>query len=95
MRSDNTLEYKTSQQLQNFSPSNGILFHTSYANTPQENGVAERKNRHLLKVMKAMFQINAPKPFREDVVLTVCNLINKMPSNILDNNTSFHVLFPS
>ena len=41
---------------------NGIVHFSSCNDTPQQNGVAERKNRHLLEVGRAlMFTKNVPK----------------------------------
>ena len=48
MRSDNAEEYM-SEQFQPLMLQNGILHQTSCVDTPSENGVAERKNRHLLE----------------------------------------------
>ena len=43
---------------------NGIFHQSSCVNTSQQNGVAERKNRHLLEVARAiMFTNNVPKFF--------------------------------
>ena len=43
LRSDNAREY-LSQQFQTFMSNNGILHQTSCPRTPQQNGVAKRKN---------------------------------------------------
>lgn len=95
LRSDNAPEYKTCTQIQSFMASHGILHHTSCSYTPQQNGVAERKNRHLLEVSRAMrFHMNVPKCFWDDAVLTACFLINRMPSIVLANNTPFYMLYP-
>ena len=45
-RSDNALEYLSSQ-FQEFMTHQGIIHQTTCPYTPQQNGVAERKNRHL------------------------------------------------
>ena len=59
--------------LGNYFLENGIIHQTSCVGTLQQNGVAERKNRHLLEVAGAlMFARNVPKLFWGDVVLTVC-----------------------
>jgi len=61
----------------------GIIHHSSCVDTPQQNGVAERKNRHLLEVARAlMFSMNVPKRFWGEAILTASYLINRMPSNI-------------
>ena len=63
----------------------GILHQTSYVDTPSLNGVAERKNRHLLNNGRPLlFQMHVPKHFWADVVFTTCFLINRMPSSVLN-----------
>ncbi|GMP24505.1 hypothetical protein CsSME_00001753 [Camellia sinensis var. sinensis] len=52
-RSDNGGEYIDSGLGQYFS-SHGIIHQTSCTNTPQQNGVAARKNRHLLEMAWCM-----------------------------------------
>ena len=62
LRSDNAKEYLF-EQFQSFMLQNGILHQTSCVDTPQ-NGVAERKNRHLLETARALlFQMHTPKHF--------------------------------
>lgn len=42
----------------------GILLETTCPHTPQQNGVVERKHRHLLETARAlMFEANLPKRF--------------------------------
>ena len=48
LRSDNAKEYLF-EQFQSFMLQNDILHQTSCVDTPSQNGVAERKNRHLLE----------------------------------------------
>ena len=62
LRSDNAKEYM-SDQFQSFMLQNDILHQTSCVDTPR-NGVAERKNRHLLEIARALlFQMHVPKLF--------------------------------
>ncbi|RVW87675.1 hypothetical protein CK203_041171 [Vitis vinifera] len=49
LRTDSGGEY-LSTEFQAFLASKGIIHHRSCSSTPQQNGVAERKNRHLLDV---------------------------------------------
>ena len=73
MELDNGGEY-LNQTLGNYFLENGIIHQTSCASTLQQNGVAERKNRHLLEVARAlMFATNVPKFFWGDVVLTTAH----------------------
>jgi len=59
--SDNEIEY-VNKEFQGFLSREGILHQTSCPNTPPQNGVAERKNRHLLEVTRSlMYTMNVPK----------------------------------
>ena len=89
LRSDNAKEYFSSN-FQTFMLEHGIIHESSCVDTPAQNGVAERKNRHLLEVARAlMFQMNVPKPFWSDAISTACFLINRMPSSVLNGNVPF------
>ncbi|KAL5741578.1 hypothetical protein ACOSP7_028310 [Xanthoceras sorbifolium] len=95
LRSDNAKEY-TSTLFQSYMVQNGILHETSCVDTPSQNGVAERKNRHLLETARALlFQMNVPKPFWADAVSTACFLINRMPSSVLHGEIPYKILFPN
>ena len=62
LRSDNVKEYM-SEQFQSFILQNDILHQTSCVDTPQ-NGVAKRKNRHLLETARTLlFQMHVLKHF--------------------------------
>ena len=66
----------------------GIVHLSSCVDTPQQNGIAKRKNRHLLKVARSlMFSTHVPKHFLGKAVLTTTYLINRMPSKILKFKT--------
>ncbi|XP_060969394.1 retrovirus-related Pol polyprotein from transposon TNT 1-94 isoform X4 [Cannabis sativa] len=76
--------------------SNGMLHETSCVDTTPQNGVAERKNRHLLENARALlFQMKVPKPFWTDAISTTCFLINRMPSSVLNGEIPFNILFPN
>ena len=95
LRSDNAKEYM-SETFHSYMIKHGILHQTSCVDTPSQNGVAERKNRHLLKTARAfLFQMQVPKYFWADVVSIACFLINRMSSLILYGKTPFYVLFPT
>jgi Integrase core domain len=53
LRSDNGTEY-TNHDFQALLKRLGIIHQTSCVGTPQQNGVAERKNRHLLEVTRVL-----------------------------------------
>jgi len=91
-RSDNGGEY-TGNAFKNHLAQHGILHQTSCPYTPQQNGVAERKNRHLMEVARSMmFQMSVPKRFWSDAVITACYLINRIPTRILEDKAPFEVL---
>ena len=74
----------------------GILHQTSCVDTPSQNEVAERKNRHLLKTTRALlFQMNVPKHLRIDAVSIAYFFINRMSLSILNWGTPYHQLFPN
>ena len=71
----------------------GIIHHSSCIDTPQQNGVLVRKNRHLLEVAHAMmFQMNIPKLFWGEAILTTSYLINRMPTHVLKYETPINTL---
>jgi transposase InsO family protein len=53
IRSDNGTEY-INHDLQTYFQNEGIVHETSCVGTPQQNGVAERKNRHILEITRAL-----------------------------------------
>ena len=72
----------------------GILHQTFCIDTPSQNGIAERKNRHLFEIARALlFQMDVPKHFWVDAVSTACFFINRMPSSVLNWATPYHQLF--
>ena len=83
LKSDNAKEYFTSS-LSTYLQNHGIIHISSCVDTPQQHGVAERKNRHLLEVAWClMFSSNVPNYFWEEAILTTTYLINRMPSRVL------------
>jgi len=82
-RSDNAKEY-FSHDLSSFLSSKGILHQFTCPHTPQQNGIAERKNRHLLEIAIHHWG---------DAVLTACFPINRMPSSI-ENQIPHSIVCP-
>lgn len=78
-----------------FCVDHSIIHQTSCAHTSQQNGVEERKHRHLLDVAHSwMFNMHVPKHFWVDAMLTTCSFINHMPSVVLRNQSHFSQLYP-
>ncbi|CAM8996453.1 unnamed protein product [Rhodiola kirilowii] len=95
LRSDNAKEY-LSAPFHEFMQKHGIIHQTSCVDTPSQNGVAERKNRHLLETARALlFEMQVPKKFWVDAVSIACFLINRMSSTVLSGESPFCSLFPS
>ncbi|KAL5812184.1 hypothetical protein ACOSQ3_027134 [Xanthoceras sorbifolium] len=83
LKTDNGKEYFNSS-LGNFLSNKGIIHQSTYANTPQQNGIAEKKNRHILKVARSLlFSSHVSKNFWDEAVLTAVFLINRVPSRVL------------
>ena len=94
LRTDNGTEY-FNHSLSTYLQENGIIHQSSCVDTPQQNGVAERKNRHILEVARALlFSSHMPTQFWGDSILTATYLINRMPSRVLSfrNSKSFFLI---
>jgi len=92
LRTNNGREYYNSM-LNSYLQKNGIIHQSSCVDTPQQNGVAERKNRHLLEVTRLlMLATNVPKQIWGEAVLSTTYLINRIPSSVLNFNTPHTVL---
>ncbi|KAK1661961.1 hypothetical protein QYE76_050120 [Lolium multiflorum] len=92
LRSDNGTEY-VNKDFDYFLSSNGIIHQTTCVDTPAQNGVAERKNRHLLEVARSiMFEMNVPKFLWGEAIKTAAYPINRMPSRILNFRTPIECL---
>ena len=75
LRSDNAKEH-LSELFYSFILQHGILHQTSCIDSPSQNGIVERNNRHLLETTRALlFPMNVPKHFWTDVVSTSCFLL--------------------
>lgn len=65
-----------------------IVHQSSCTDTPQQNRVAERKNKHLLEVARSlMFSTLVPKYLWGEAFLIATYLINRMPTKILKFQT--------
>ncbi|XP_047267029.1 uncharacterized protein LOC124897740 [Capsicum annuum] len=92
IRTDNGAEF-LSKECTNDLLNSGIEHQTSCPHTPQQNGVVERRYRHILEMARAIrFQGSIPLHLWGECVLAAVFLINKIPSVVLhDVPTPTHV----
>ncbi|CAH9051136.1 unnamed protein product [Cuscuta europaea] len=80
--------------MQQFFSANSIYFRKSCPNTPQQNGVAERKHRHLLELTRTMLlEASVPSHYWVDAIFTAAYIINRLPSPTLNGLTPYQKLF--
>ncbi|GJW27304.1 ribonuclease H-like domain-containing protein [Tanacetum coccineum] len=79
--------------LKNIVPSRGMKRELSVARTPQQNGVAERKNRTLIEAARTMLADSLlPIPFWAEAVNTVCYVLNRVLVTKPQNKTPYELL---
>ncbi|KAL0303170.1 UNVERIFIED_CONTAM: Retrovirus-related Pol polyprotein from transposon TNT 1-94 [Sesamum radiatum] len=84
LRTDRGGEYSTNF-LKEFCENNDIIHETSAPYTPQQNGIAERKNRTLKEMMNAMLLSSGmPDNMWGEAVLSACYVLNRVPHKKLD-----------
>ncbi|CAI8584052.1 unnamed protein product [Vicia faba] len=69
--------------------SNGILDQTSCPHTPQQNGVAERKNRHLVETTRTLLLHVVPVP---EVIADSPPTLSPSPDSILQPESDFPIV---
>ena len=70
-----------------FCEEKGIVRHLTIPYTPQQNGVAERRNRTLLDMVRSMMaQANIPISFWGDALLSATYILNRVPSTSVSTN---------
>ena len=63
----------------------GTIHQTTCSDTPQHNGVAERKNRHLLEVICAsLIEAHMPLSYWGHALTSVAYLINRVSSSTME-----------
>jgi hypothetical protein len=66
----------------------GIQRKCSCSYSPQQNGVAERKNMHIIKIARAMLnEMNLPNYFWVEAVAIVVYIMNQTPIAIIHGMT--------
>jgi len=83
-----------SNEFQEYLQQKGILSQRSCPYTPQQNGLAECRNRHLLDITRSLLlQASVPSCFWVEALSTAVFLINCLPSMVIDFDSPFFHLF--
>nr|GEZ93379.1 putative ribonuclease H-like domain-containing protein [Tanacetum cinerariifolium] len=92
IRSDNGTEFKNSD-LNQFCGIKGIKREFSIPRTPQQNGIAERKNRTLIEAARTMLADSLlPIPFWAEAVNTACYVQNRVLVTKPHHKTPYELL---
>src|SRR5664279_5053561 len=92
IRSDNGSEFKN-YTVEGFLSDEGIAHQYSTPYTPQQNGVAERKNRTLMDAARTMIaEFASPYNFWAEAVSTVCHATNRLYLRKLLDKTPYEIL---
>ncbi|GJR44777.1 putative ribonuclease H-like domain-containing protein [Tanacetum coccineum] len=95
IRSDHGTEFKN-HAMNEFCAKKGIKREFSVARTPQQNGVAERKNRTLIEAARTMLADSLlPIPFWAEAVNTACYVLNRVLVTKPQNKTPYELLIGS
>ncbi|RVW59737.1 Retrovirus-related Pol polyprotein from transposon TNT 1-94 [Vitis vinifera] len=87
LRTDRGGEF-TSNEFTSFCNENGILRQLTAAYTPQQNGVAERKNRTIMNMVRSMLsEKQIPKTFWPEAVNWTVHVLNRSPTLAVKNKT--------
>ncbi|WVZ09093.1 hypothetical protein V8G54_022439 [Vigna mungo] len=90
IRSDNGSEFN----MHDYYKTEGIFHQTSCNETPQQNGIAERKHQHLLNVTRALiFYCNISIQFWTYALNYATLLINIMPTPFLQDSSPYDRLY--
>lgn len=93
LRSDQGGEYRLNEFM-NFCKQHGIIQQFTVPHTPQQNGVAERKNRTLVECARSMLQGKGiSNGLWAEAINTAVYLKNRSPTKCLGFKTPFEALF--
>ncbi|GKC71633.1 putative ribonuclease H-like domain-containing protein [Tanacetum coccineum] len=93
IRCDNGTEFKN-KEMNQFCERKGIKREFSIARTPQQNGVAERKNRTLIEAARTMLaDSKLPTTFWVEAVNTACYVQNRVLVTKPHNKTPYELFF--
>uniref|UniRef100_A0A2N9IP74 Integrase catalytic domain-containing protein n=1 Tax=Fagus sylvatica TaxID=28930 RepID=A0A2N9IP74_FAGSY len=91
INSDRGGEY-FSNDFERYCIENGIVHFCTPPYTPEANGIAERRNRTLLDMVRSMMaRANLPTSFWGEAILTAMHILNRIPTKALEKTP--HELF--
>lgn len=94
IRPDKALELGGGSLISEFFASHKIIHQTPCVATSQNNGVVERKHRHLLETSRAfLHQSKVPISYWGECMFTATFLINRFPSRTIKHKTPYELLF--
>ena len=98
IRTDNGSEFINTECTHLYT-SMGIIHQRTCIHTPQQNGIAKRKHRHILEVARSIrFQGHIPIRFWGHCILNAAYIINRLPTSVLHGKSPyemFHKCKPS
>ena len=95
LQSDGSGEY-CSTKFQSFLVERGISHQKSCPYTPEQNGLAKRKHKHIIETIITFLQnARIPSLFWSFACQTATYLINRMPTPLLSNKSHFELLYGS
>jgi histone deacetylase 1/2 len=81
------------QKLNSFFSQVGIIHHVSCPHAHQQNGVIERKHRHIVEVgLSLLAHASMPLKLWDEAFMAATFLINRLPSKVIENHTPFEKL---
>ena len=76
----------TSGELEGFCKEHGIVHEVTAPYIPQHNGIAERRNRTILNMVRSMLKKkNLPHSFWGEAAMTVVHVLNRCPTKRLNS----------
>ena len=89
LQSDNGTEYRN-EPFDTFLRENGIGRRTTITHTPEQNGIAERRNRTLMDMTRCLLaQSSLPPSFWGEALNTANHIRNRCPSKSLGGKTAY------
>ncbi|PKU79126.1 Retrovirus-related Pol polyprotein from transposon TNT 1-94 [Dendrobium catenatum] len=93
LRTDRGGEY-INNSFQQFCKTSGMRHQYTCPHTPSQNGLAERKNRHILETVRSLLiHSKAPHSLWTHALHTAIHIINRLPTRKLKNKTPHESLY--